>query len=905
MIFISQLESTVSFDFFSYTLKITLLQIIKMKLTEATTCKLNKARPQKETLRKKFFVFESKCDLVSDVNSPTTDLVTSQEDQRTDPQNVELEDAVETLRIYEHRILIIQFRRGVWGDWNAELVVVTDVGEAEIKIITPGLTMVVRCIIRNGGPSMGLSYVGFYLPNSTVARHQWSGICFWYNPMGINVSVSTKPATKTLHWPVYYSDPQEVAAYDVPSESLPIRLIDIQGTVSSNGGIYFIKPTSWSFHTISHTWSKGVRDFSAAVGRKVSSAESYNRAFEDANFLDDPSKEARDCYSHLMDFLRLLHEEGVNAVWFDALCINQENNDEKEREIAGMGEYYWNSLGCYVLSHGIGMGFALWAPSDDKVKLRGPGKCAFDDDKFQEKPALPRWFHRVWTLQEFVLPQKLTFIVAGLAKATIGRVNKFIRRGKGPGLCMCALPARLLHFRYWDNNLHIADEEEDIISPEQGCKDACNSCGHIPFIRKLVNQNKGTYLVDREAYCFLCQLDLGPSEQHNSDLSLTYSDPEYVLWSLNAVAFARHGLRRRMTSAALSLLRVRDCTNEEDRVLGVLGLLLDGNAGRFQVRTGTSLHQQIWRLHETVGHPVFLKLCMMNVEGYSAVGMSWAPRLDRLSLSEASLTVLKGDLNMPLLDRSFLVGVFDEGPRQGIFVVASIISAQLVPEDQMMPCNRFDRHSDPERKRISRVFDGDMYQVEVVIVEVDGIGATTGGNLGSFCGECINHSPACKHLIRPCKLIVESEKCGHLELPFEAHEGGCSKRSVVRIASSAKGGIPDADFRMVLTGVVSVSALKPFPVQLVRLVVTSENVFGLICITRRDDNNMEVLHKIGTFSCPLLDTWSFDPSIPVLQDPDFPYERKVLMARDPLFPISNRSCLIGGFGNDISQYVCS
>ncbi|MCO5551101.1 hypothetical protein L7F22_004598 [Adiantum nelumboides] len=357
--------------------------------------------------------------------------------------------------------------------------------------------------------------------------------------------------------------------------------------------------------------------------------------------------------------------------------------------------------------------------------------------------------------------------------------------------------------------------------------------------------------------------------------------PEFVLWNLTAVAFARHGNRALTQATALSMLRRRQCTNEEDRVLGVLGLLRDATVGKSQLRTGQSMKSQLWQLHRAAGQGL-LKLCMMDVAGCAEVGMSWAPAClindDQLPGISSFNFSLKGDLSMPILQSAMVLRTFAEGPTQGLFLVASILSGYLDPGNEVIPCKRVN----PRCHRLHKVSDVPLLKVESIFTEGDGHLSGLDFNGEHICGECSYHSQNCKHLIRRCGLVLLTSKEQALLFSLAAHEGGCGQRSTVEIrncntAEEAEAGeVHDIDFRMVLTGVASVSRLKPFCVHLVNLLTTRENVFGLVCITSTE-NSREVFHKIGTFSCPLH------------QDP---------------FPQSNRSCLIGGFGNDVSEYVC-
>lgn len=188
----------------------------------------------------------------------------------------------------------------------------------------------------------------------------------------------------------------------ISNKKLPLRLIDVPATIASAGGVSFTGPSDWNFHVISHTWSLSIRKLSKAVGQSIGSStgnpQLYNDAFRGSSFNGEPG------YTHFIRFLEVLMGDGVRKVWFDALCINQAANakEEKDSEISHMGAYYKHSVGCYVVLHGFGQGFDLLGKREGFNFL----------GEQMDFEWLPRWFSRVWTLQEFLLPEKLTFVVS-------------------------------------------------------------------------------------------------------------------------------------------------------------------------------------------------------------------------------------------------------------------------------------------------------------------------------------------------------------------------------------------------------------------------------------------------------------------------------------------------------------
>ncbi|KAI8803927.1 hypothetical protein BJ742DRAFT_827269 [Cladochytrium replicatum] len=75
-----------------------------------------------------------------------------------------------------------------------------------------------------------------------------------------------------------------------------------------------------------------------------------------------------------------------NHIWMDVLCIDQSSDDDKAKEVRYMRDYYSKAQSVYVFLNTLGQGDLPLLP---------------------EGPA--RWFQRLWTLQECVLPTNLYF----------------------------------------------------------------------------------------------------------------------------------------------------------------------------------------------------------------------------------------------------------------------------------------------------------------------------------------------------------------------------------------------------------------------------------------------------------------------------------------------------------------
>lgn len=450
-------------------------------------------------------------------------------------------------------------------------------------------------------------------------------------------------------------------------ECMPIRVVDIAGTIDARGGVHFVKPEDWSFHVISHTWSKDVRDFSSKIGKSIGCTSiNYNQAFEEADF------SITDGYRQLLDFCMLLQRvDGVRYIWFDALCINQVDSEEKSREITHMGAYYANSQGCYVLMHGLGRGFELWKPAEEELAVesgaedheaggmiicntdtffkemyerRGKGALVVLEPKVMEASnyehliKLPRWFRRVWTFQEFLLPKKLIFLVGGLSESVKTHLNRRIFSAEAgasavAGFCKCCLPPKEFvmnadndkffeafggvaptassaagSFRSMPNYIDVQLDGEDEI---------CSKCSSKALIRKAADElylgpwetaeDPAIYFVDREAHLCLARLN-----------NVSCREVLYPLLQLYSL------LDDYKPVDVVSQIASRSCSNDEDRILSILGLL---GAQLNQLRTNRTLEEQILHVVEFCrsNHHLVLQLCSVDGRGYHRPGMSWAP----------------------------------------------------------------------------------------------------------------------------------------------------------------------------------------------------------------------------------------------------------------------------------------
>lgn len=391
----------------------------------------------------------------------------------------------------------------------------------------------------------------------------------------------------------------------------PVRVIDVEKTLLSHrGSILFSRPTNWEFHTISHRWSRVVESWSAVIKDICGSSAgklSYDDLIQRENFKD------HEFFPPFVEFLGLLRADGVKHVWLDSLCINQASDSgEKTRELQNMGSYYAKSLGCYVCVHGFGEGFQTWKVEETRL-------------------VMPSWFNRVWTFQEMLLPQRLTFILE--IHPIIGRtINWNISKREADGItgpCRCVMSMnRLPHPR---NLIDDGAEEEKEVSIICGGS-LCSQCGAACLIRGardpqlLAGATTATlYFVEKE--CIVRLMIMAKEQLQKTVGKMADEDDELKLLRLEAV------MQNEEWDPIQIVVEVsrRHCSIAEDRVLSVLGLL--GVEGRVQFSSGKTLDAQLLHLAQQLSHvnpTTLVKLCIAQFAGHSTPGMSWAPSLEGL-----------------------------------------------------------------------------------------------------------------------------------------------------------------------------------------------------------------------------------------------------------------------------------
>ncbi|KAH7437576.1 hypothetical protein KP509_05G079200 [Ceratopteris richardii] len=292
---------------------------------------------------------------------------------------------------------------------------------------------------------------------------------------------------------------------NISTDTRPKRLINISKTLLTRGGVFFSEAESWDFHVISHTWSADLRNFSKEIAQKIGVGDdcSYESLFRKTDFSKEPA------YQSLMNLLRILQSDGVEDVWLDALCINQEDNDEKSHEIAHMGAFYMHSKGCYVNTHGIGKGYKL------AVKNKDGGY------------SIARWFTRAWTLQEYILPPTLTFLVGSLPERLKHLVNHMVCKcnfSEMEKILAHTLSLAIESFAFMDPRAKI----NEIIGSDEVVP--CCKCAKLPFIRKANLARSGNqselFFIERLFYGFLlrCFHFCIVRQEDNNHMQLTHAE---------------------------------------------------------------------------------------------------------------------------------------------------------------------------------------------------------------------------------------------------------------------------------------------------------------------------------------------------------------------------------------------
>lgn len=136
-----------------------------------------------------------------------------------------------------------------------------------------------------------------------------------------------------------------------------------------------------------------------------------------------------------MALQRLREPKAAFPVWIDAICINQEDLDEKNGQVTKMGEIYsmaktvhvwlelsdWRNV-IYLWAYGL-LDRLLIIPTRLELLVR----VLLSPTIYRSK-----WCTRVWTLQELAFANKLVFMVGGAKyRSTVSFDLKYIFRNEG------------------------------------------------------------------------------------------------------------------------------------------------------------------------------------------------------------------------------------------------------------------------------------------------------------------------------------------------------------------------------------------------------------------------------------------------------------------------------------------
>lgn len=351
----------------------------------------------------------------------------------------------------------------------------------------------------------------------------------------------------------------------------------------------------------------------------------------------------------------------MERVWFDALCINQMDTGEKDREICHMGAYYALSQGCYVSCHGIGVGYHAL-------------DCGTGD--------VPRWFTRVWTIQECILPRKLTFIVQKFDNATLEALEELSAAVRGYAGYLADRNASSIQAAEVDvvtplssNGLSIGVYFQRRVENHGGQEELyfldSNDYSHMlmhqylawagmrgvqsmtPIYERLRVVN---FSLDRRAEAtpgkyeffaledWVSQASSSAAAAAEEEEDCTRAPPGCRIIN-SAILQAVGGLEGywehrvpsgKLTSSCINPLLApeilavqvmeRHCSVEEDRVLSILALL--GMRGQLQLRTGKDLQDQFLNLARVFNEQsprLLLNLCAVHSSNNGVPNMSWAP----------------------------------------------------------------------------------------------------------------------------------------------------------------------------------------------------------------------------------------------------------------------------------------
>lgn len=364
----------------------------------------------------------------------------------------------------------------------------------------------------------------------------------------------------------------------------PKRLLDVKATLESKTTFYFTVPSDWNFHIISHTWTDDIRQLvadCATIFKGIGwtregdpNGEIYMNTISSYDF------SSKSYYADIIYFLSFLYSDGVEKVWLDAVSINQYDAIEMASEMHYMGAFYGLSKACYVAPHGIGSTNGFKA-LDSNTKV-------------------PRWFSRVWTLQEYILPEKAYFLVEKFDDDVI----EFIK-----------------------NDAHAHEDDKSWIDWDSG-EDLSTSgviVGDGDFSRRKAGSEGNLYFLGGMAYFEMMGAILNVRVFGMKDLPSSLFTEFYA-----AFGEVSRGDDEIFIETLVKQIRVRFASSEEDRVLGILGLI--GFKGEYELPKNLSLEAQFVAFAKLLFKQkhvtqLLINFCAAEYEGYEVPGISWAPDL--------------------------------------------------------------------------------------------------------------------------------------------------------------------------------------------------------------------------------------------------------------------------------------
>jgi hypothetical protein len=96
-------------------------------------------------------------------------------------------------------------------------------------------------------------------------------------------------------------------------------------------------------------------------------------------------------------------EDGFEWVWIDTCCIDKSSSAELSEAINSMYAWYKNSTVCYVFLQDVASDREPHCGSDEQYEKIWP-VSSFERSE---------WFHRGWTLQELIAPDRVEFYTCG------------------------------------------------------------------------------------------------------------------------------------------------------------------------------------------------------------------------------------------------------------------------------------------------------------------------------------------------------------------------------------------------------------------------------------------------------------------------------------------------------------